>query len=135
MGGFFITAETYTKTVKGSGGEEGTVTLRRLNAGDQAAIQDTLRMSLDEGSDASLAIGSMRMLSVERALIDWDWDGPKPSPEAISQLEPEVFEQIYSFVEIGTPPTPEQKESPSTDGETPKAETAKKTRPKAAAAS
>lgn len=132
--GFFISAETYTKTIKSPDGEEGEVTLRRLNAGDQAAIQDTLRMSLDENADASLAIGTMRMLTVERALVKWSWPGPQPSPEAISQLEPEVFEQIFSFVEIGTPPTQENGGETPEDGKAPKA-TAAKTRPKVAAAS
>jgi hypothetical protein len=117
--GFFISTDTYTRKIKSPDGDEGEVTLRRLNAGDQAAIQDTLRMSLEEGADASLAIGTMRMLTVERALIKWDWEGPQPSPESISQLEPEVFEQIYSHVEIGTPPTP-PKSAPQ-DGEASKA--------------
>lgn len=117
---FFIKTEPYTREVEAPDGEKGTVTLRRLNAGDQAAIQDTLRMSLSEDADASLAIGTMRMLTVNRALLDWSWPGPKPSPEAVSQLEPEVFEQIYAFVEIGSPPTRSQDGVPQTaDGQTP----------------
>jgi hypothetical protein len=102
---FFISTEPYKRTVLSPDGEEGVVTLRRLNAGDQAAIQDTLRMSLSEDADAALALGTMRMLTVQRALMDWSWPGAKPTPESIAQLEPEVFEQIYSFCEIGTPPT------------------------------
>ena len=134
--GFFISAATYEKTVKTPDGEEGVVTLRRLNAGDQAAIQDTLRMSLSEDADASLAIGTMRMLTVERALVKWDWPGPQPSPEAISQLEPEVFEQIFEAVEIGTPPTAEQTEQTPENGKAPQAETAKsEARPKSVKAS
>lgn len=110
---FFIDTTPYEREVEAPGGEKGTVKLRRLNAGDQAAIQDTLRMSLSEDADASLAIGTMRMLTVQRALIDWSWPGPKPSQESIAQLEPEVFEQIFSWCEIGSPPTPPQ------DGSTP----------------
>ena len=86
-------------------GEKGKVMLRRLNAGDQAAIQDMLRMSVDEG-DTQLAMGSMRLLTVRRAVVSWDF-GPC-SEETIAQLEPDVFEQIFSAVEIGTPPTQEQ---------------------------
>ena len=128
---FFIRNEPYTRTIKTPEGEEGTVTLRRLNAGDQAAIQDTLRMSLSEDADASLALGTMRMLTVQRAVIDWDWPGPKPSSESIAQLEPDVFEQIYSFCEIGTPPTQEEASASENGTETAKP----KTRQKAAAAS
>lgn len=121
---FFITTEPYKREITAPDGEKGECTLRRLNAGDQAAIQDTLRMSLSEDADASLAIGTMRMLTVQRALIDWNWPGPKPSQESISQLEPEVFEQIYSFCEIGSPPTPSQDGVPPTaERQTPAGET------------
>lgn len=125
---FFIDTKPYEREIVAPDGEEGKVVLRRLNAGDQAAIQDTLRMSISEDADASLAIGTMRMITVTRALIDWSWPGPKPSPESISQLEPEVFEQIYSHVEMGTPPTipesgegngePTASSSAATDGAT-----------------
>lgn len=61
-------------------------------------------MSMDEeNTDASMYLGTMRRLTVEKSLIDWTIPGPKPSPEAISQLEPKVFEQIYGHCEIGTP--------------------------------
>ena len=111
---FFTKPEPYKREVEFEG-EKGEITLRRLNAGDQAAIQDTLRMSISEDSDASLAIGTMRMLTVQRALLDWDWH-PKPTPETIAQLEPDVFEQIYSFCEIGTPPTERASANGSQDG-------------------
>jgi hypothetical protein len=107
--GFFIDTKTYEREVISPDGDKGQVTLRKLNAGDQAAIQDTLRMRLaDDGADTSMLLGTMRMITVERAVVDWSWPGAKPSPEAISQLEPEVFEQIYSYVEIGSPPTESQ---------------------------
>lgn len=119
---FFVEAGTYVREITSPDGETAEVTLRRLNAGDQAAIQDALRMSMDdENSDASPSIGTMRVLTVRRALLDWTIPGSKPTPETISMLEPEVFEQIYSHCEIGTPPTPEQKESASSNGEAPKA--------------
>jgi hypothetical protein len=102
--GFFIDQAPYEREIEAPSGEKGTVKLRRLNAGDQAAIQDTLRMSINEDADASMAIGTMRMLTVRRALVGWSWM-PSPTPETISQLEPEVFEQIYSYCEMGTPPT------------------------------
>lgn len=129
---FFTNIETYVREVwsekppdekKGTPGkgEKATVTLRRLNAGDQAAIQDTLRMGIGEGADATPALGTMRMLTVQKSLVDWTLPGPKPSPEAISQLDPEVFDQIYAHCEIGTPPTDQQEKPSPQDGETPEA--------------
>lgn len=105
-------------TEKPGEGETATVTMRPLNAGDQADIQDILRMeySDDEGDDnrSQLAIGSMRRMSVEKACVDWNIPGPKPTPEAIRQLAPVVFEQIYAHVRLGNvhptlPPAPEKK--------------------------
>lgn len=137
---FFISTESYTREVwseappdekKGTPGrgEKGTITLRRLNAGDQAEIQDRLRMSFED-NDARPAIGTMRMLTVQRALLDWDFPGPKPSPESIAQLEPEVFEQIYSHCEIGTPPTPPETEQAPENGSAPQAAEAPPPQPK-----
>lgn len=139
MGFFIANDKPYEKEIEAPDGEKGTVTLRRLNAGDQAAIQDTLRMSIseDEAADASMAIGTARMLTVNRALINWSWPGPKPSPEAISQLEPSVFEQIYSHVEIGTPPTKPAPKEDETEAEqvTAVLKTPTKTQPQPVAAS
>jgi len=116
---WFTPTETYTREVwdeaapvesengneaQPGRGEVAVVTLRMLNAGDMAELQDRLKMSMsDENEDASVYLGTLRRLTVQKALIDWTIPGPKPSPEAISQLEPHVFEQIYAHCSIGTP--------------------------------
>jgi hypothetical protein len=94
-------------------GDVATVTLRRLNAGDTVELQDRLKMSMeDDNQDASVYLGTMRRLTVQKAVLDWSIPGPKPSPEAIAQLEPHVFEQIYAHCSIGTP-TPGPQAAPN----------------------
>src|SRR5580765_3899864 len=108
------------KVKKKGVGDMATVTLRALNAGDQADIQDILRMEMGDDSERSqLALGSMRRMSVEKALIDWTIPGPKPTPESIRALAPEVFEQIYSYVRLGNdhPTSPPAETGQSGDSE------------------
>lgn len=103
--GWFTETSTYEKPVKSPEGEEATVTYRRLNAGDLAEIQDSLRV-LEDSGDTTLAIGTMRQLTVQKAVVNWTIPGPKPSVEAIAQLDPKVFEQVYGGVELNTGENP-----------------------------
>jgi hypothetical protein len=92
-------------------GEKASVTIRKLNAGDTAAIQDTIRMTLGEKPDAEFKLGEFRLLMVERALVAWSL--PKPvTPMTIRALEPDVFEQIFNIVnQQGTDNNPLDDES------------------------
>jgi len=147
VAGWFTSTDSYTETIysvsgpeldesgkvtKEPVGDKATVTMRALNAGDQADIQDILRMEMGDDSDRSqLALGSMRRMSVEKSLIDWSIPGPKPTPESIRQLSPEVFEQIYSYVKLGnvhpmSPPAEPEKNGTSAPAED---ESSSKTRP------
>ena len=95
-------------------GDTAEVRLRHLNAGDMAELQDRLKMSMDdETNDAAVFLGTMRRLTVQKAVIDWTIPGPKPSPEAIAQLEPHVFEQIYAHCQIGSAPIEGPEAAPS----------------------
>ncbi len=70
-------------------------------------------MEMGEGDEAksSLALGTMRLLSVERAVVDWDIPNSKPTPEAIRALTPDVFTQIYEHIDLGDEsPTSEEPE-------------------------
>lgn len=102
-GNWFTSTEKYEREIESPNGAKATVVLRRLNAGDQAAIQDTMRLIVDT-EETSLKLGTLRHLTVQKAVLDWDIPGPKPSPEAIAQLHPDVFEQIYAAVEFGSAP-------------------------------
>src|SRR5262245_763965 len=92
--------------------------MRALNAGDQADIQDILRMEMENADEtrSQLAVGSMRRMSVERAVVDWSIPGPKPTPESIRSLSPEVFEQIYSYVRLGNLHPTSPQPDPSANG-------------------
>lgn len=87
--------------------EKAEVELRPLNAGDVAAMNE-LKLS---GEGASLALGEVKLLTVERALVGWSL-GREITPDTIRQLNPLVFEQIHALVDIGGgadgtgPPTP-----------------------------
>jgi len=128
---WFAPTQTYVETIweisppdekkkepgKGATAE---ITLRPLNAGDQADIMDILRTEYGDEDKSQLAIGSMRMLAVERAVIDWTIPGPKPSPESIRALSPPVFEQVYGAVRLGdVHPTLPQAVAGKSNGEGP----------------
>lgn len=117
MPGFFQSRDTYVETiwsdappetngdgheVKPGQGNTAEVTYRPLNAGDHAAIQDVLRSTNQDEDRWALELGSMRILAVEKAVVDWTIPGAKPTPESIRQLAPPVFDQIYAHVRLGS---------------------------------
>lgn len=79
-----------------------TVKLRPLNAGDIAAINE-LKVSRQ---GASIALGEVKLLAVEMALVEWSIGQPI-TKDTIAQLNPLVFEQIHDLVDVGgdNPPT------------------------------
>lgn len=97
---FFISNETYKRTITDPvSGEEAEVELRPLNAGDRAALEDTIRMEAGD-SNPQVLLGTMRRLTVERALVGWSLE-VSPTPETIKSLNPDVFEQIFEHVNMG----------------------------------
>lgn len=108
---FFVKNLTYTRTIKDpESGEEATVTLRPLNAGDRAELQDLTRMSGGDDGGAELRLGAMQLVTLKRAIVDWTLPEPTTA-EAIAGLHPDVFDAIYEYVSWGAvPPEPEQPE-------------------------
>lgn len=102
-------------------GDKATVTLRALNAADYAVLQDTLRMEARdiEGVEEvtpQMLLGTMKMLTVKRAVVKWSLPIPA-TPQTIESLHPAVFEQIYQHVSFGgeeplTPTQPEPEAAP-----------------------
>lgn len=113
---WFTPTQTYVKTIKDPESDEtATVTLRPLNAQDRAAIEDTLQMHGDSEGQVTpqMKLGTMRMLTVTRATVDWSIPGPKPNETTIASLDPRVFEQLWDAVSFGTAtedPTQQEKE-------------------------
>lgn len=108
--GWFTETATYDVPLEHEG-EKATVTLRPLDAGDRAELQDTMRMELaaEEGSDEGritpeMKMGSMRMLTVERAVVSWTLPGPGPTRASVRSLHPDVFEKIFESVQWGKRP-------------------------------
>lgn len=80
------------------------VTFRPLSAGDRAASNE-IRLSSDEDSDeagASLRPFRMQLAHLHRAIVSWTLDTP-PTPDALAQLEPEVFDELYKHMSWGNP--------------------------------
>jgi hypothetical protein len=123
----FAAHETYEETITDPrDGETWTVTLRELNAGDDAAIRDetVIEIELDEEGQeverSRVPMGRLRLRAVERAIVSWTLPLAL-SPNAIRVLNAEIFEQIYRHVrwssasaaEDDSPPTEPQTESSS----------------------
>jgi len=94
---FFTSNEVTSHTIHDDEGNEATINVRALNSGDQAVIQDSIKMSIGDNPEPDIKIGAFRLLMVERALVSWSLDLPV-SPNTIRQLEPSVFEQIFNIV-------------------------------------
>jgi hypothetical protein len=95
---WFTKTELSTHTITDpDSGEEATIQIRELNAGDQAAIQDSIRMRVGDNPEPEIRIGAFKLLMVEKALVSWSLD-LGVSPSTIRQLTPAVFEQVFDHV-------------------------------------
>ena len=104
---FFTCSATYKRTIKDPDtGDEATITLRPLNAGDRAELQDLTRMQMGDEGSAELRLGQMQLITVSRAIVDWTLDEPT-TPEAVAMLHPDVFDDIYSHISWGSVPVEE----------------------------
>jgi hypothetical protein len=94
----FVQHETYElPVVDPRDGEEFTVTLRTLNAGDEAVIRDETRVEIDDESDKEtmrVPMGTLRLRTVELAVVSWTLPLP-PSRASIATLHDGIFDQIY----------------------------------------
>lgn len=114
----FLSQETYdVELVDPRDGEQWTATMRVLNAGDRAAIQDeTVIETDDEGGDRSrVPMGRLRMKAVQLSLVKWTLPLP-PTAQTIATLHPDIFDQLYKAVRDGSeqgPPTEAPTDDPS----------------------
>jgi hypothetical protein len=116
----FVNQETYdVEVVDPRDGERWNVTLRVLNAGDRAALQDeTVIETDDSGEDrARVPMGKLRMKALERAVVSWTLP-MQPGPNAIAVLHEAIFDQLYeairsSATDLAGPPTEAQTGNPN----------------------
>lgn len=85
-----------------------------MNAGDQADLQDSI--SLQDGKEPSIKLGTMRRLTVEKAVQAWSFP-QAPTPHTIASLHPSVFEQIADEVRLGSPLADQNKPEDENDSE------------------
>jgi hypothetical protein len=114
-GSWFIDASTYDEEIiHPDTGEKATVTLRDMDSGAQAEIQDTLevtirqeqeldggerdREELDEQDlDVRAKMGTLKLLTVERSVVSWTL--PVPVTRAtLRQLDPRITEMIFQRI-------------------------------------
>lgn len=96
MSDFFVSRDAVTHVITHPDtGEEATVEIRRMNAGDQVAIQDSIRMNVNEDGieDAEIRAGTYRKMLVERLLVAWSLPLPV-TPTTLDQLDPRIYNAI-----------------------------------------
>ncbi len=117
----FVQHETYeSELVDPRDGERWTATLRVLNAGDRAVLQDETVLESDDSGGERLRVpmGRLRLLTVERALVSWTLPLPA-SRAAIEVLHEDVFDQLFAACRFSTTadaeagPTVPQTDEPS----------------------
>ena len=86
-----------------------TVSIRRLNAGDQVAIQNALalRLNTDGEVDSKVEVGTYRRLLVERLLVDWNLP-LSLTPNTLDKLDPRIYDEIATLCSdqpVGANPT------------------------------
>lgn len=109
-----------------SDGEEWAVTLRELNAADEAAIDDQLSFALggegedgeEERVDAQMPMGSMRLITVTRAVVRWSLP-QTATVHTIRALRKDLFHQIYSQVRFAGDAMKDPTPAPSSATEPP----------------
>jgi hypothetical protein len=103
----FVSQETYRKDlyrpmkVPGDPLDDvvGWVELRALNAGDRAEFNE-LKVSAE--GEAGIQVGMIQLLMVDRAIVSWSFERAQ-TVQAIIDLEPDVFDQIWGHVSMGNP--------------------------------
>jgi hypothetical protein len=109
---FFVANTPYTRTIRDPESDAtAEATMRPLNAGDQADLEDTIAMGAD-GESVDVKIGLWKLLSIEKALISWTLP-QEPSASSIRALHPAVVDQLATLVTFGAvPPEDEEEEGP-----------------------
>jgi hypothetical protein len=117
--GFLVGDDTYERTYDDPDGsdEKLTVTLRPLNAGAAAAIEDTIAMEIGENEQpvASVRLGRLKLLHVQHAVVSWSLP-VSPTAETIARLHPDVLNAIFADIRRGSVPAREPDAADPLDG-------------------
>lgn len=108
MDPFVSTTERYDRTIRDArDGTEWTATYRPLTAGDRAVLQDLTRMAIagdtDEQATAEMRLGAAQILTLDRALVDWNLPLAK-TRATIEALHPDIFDALFEHVSWGSIP-------------------------------
>jgi hypothetical protein len=111
MTSWFTTREPYDREVVHPKDPEAkmTVTLRPLNAGDRAELQEMQITGGEDGEgEGKVSLARQQVRALQLALVAWSLP-EAVSPDTIAQLEPAVFDAIYAHVSFGNPKAEEPK--------------------------
>jgi hypothetical protein len=112
MTDWFTSRETYEREIAHPDDPDAKIklTLRPLNAGDRAELQEMQIVGDDdgEGGHGTVSIARQQVHAVQLALVAWSLPEAL-SPDTIAQLEPKVFDRIYEHVSFGNPKTEQAK--------------------------
>ena len=122
--GWFVPTETYRRPLRNPvTDEEGWVELRVLDSGVKAQLEDKVRIEAAmnastgvEEMNPQLLLGTMKMLTVQAAVVRWSLP-QAPTNATLSQLNPDVTDQIFEYASFGViPPDPEVPELGEEEG-------------------
>lgn len=101
---WFVQRDTYEREIEHpETKEKATVTMRPLNAGDRAELQELRLVEGEDGEgEGRIHIARQQLHAVRLALAAWSIDTPITA-DTIAQLDPRVFDQIYKHVSFGNP--------------------------------
>ena len=95
-----VRRDTYERAIEASSGEKFRATFRALNAGDRAEFNE---VKLIAGEDASVPYGTIQILMVVRALVEWDISDLPITEDTVRALDPNVFDRLFEAVSLGNP--------------------------------
>lgn len=98
----FIGRETVQRKIADRDGYEYSVTIRRLDAAGEAALQDQIRMLQSDVDDENIILpmlGQTKILTVKRCIVGWDLPDPY-EPHMVDWLDPMLVEQIFEHIQL-----------------------------------
>lgn len=118
MDPFVDTTARYERVIRDPrDGHEWHATYKPLTAGDRAVLQDLTRMSVntEEGEEqsAEMRLGAAQILTLDRAIIDWDLPLSK-TRATIEALHPDIFDLLFAEISWGSIPEDTELEAEAT---------------------
>ena len=103
-GGWLVSEDTYTRTIRNPDGDTATVTYRYLSGYQRNRIQ---AMRGREDGGAEMDMGSIKAAAIEMAVVRWTLPF-EPTADNIRRLQGDVFDRLYEYVSLDGKEPPEE---------------------------